>query len=147
MSDFEEKPITEKTSRMMSRIKGQNTKPEMLVRQFLFKAGFRYRLHYKQLPGSPDIVLPKYKTAIFVHGCFWHGHEGCYKPPTTRADFWARKVTRNRARDGRNKDDLENLGWRVLVIYECELKKKEREATFTKVADYLNGLKTLPKAV
>lgn len=109
----------------MSRIKSKNTKPEMLVRQFLHKNGFRYRLHVKNLPGKPDIVLPKYKTVIFIHGCFWHGHEGCkyYVVPKTRTKWWLDKIGNNHIKDITAQTKLLGLGWDVLTIWECSLKK------------------------
>jgi DNA mismatch endonuclease, patch repair protein len=108
----------------MSRIKGKNTKPEMLVRKFLHANGFRYRLHVKDLPGKPDIVLPKYKTVVFVHGCFWHGHEHCkyFKVPKTRTDWWLNKINGNIANDVKSAKALKKLGWRVITIWECQLK-------------------------
>lgn len=108
----------------MSRIKGKNTKPEMLVRKFLFSKGFRYRLHVKDLPGKPDIVLPKYKTVIFVHGCFWHGHEGCkyFVVPKTRTDWWLNKINANKANDQKVIALLKKDGWKILTLWECELK-------------------------
>ncbi|MGN6566794.1 MAG: very short patch repair endonuclease [Flavipsychrobacter sp.] len=109
----------------MSQIRGKDTKPEMLVRKFLHARGFRYRLHAKELPGKPDIVLPKYKTVIFIHGCFWHGHEGCkyYVIPSTRTEWWLDKINRSKQNDVKNKLLLKNMGWLVIEIYECELKK------------------------
>ncbi|RYE57260.1 MAG: DNA mismatch endonuclease Vsr [Sphingobacteriales bacterium] len=109
----------------MSRIKGKNTKPEMLVRRFLHAHGFRYRLHVKDLPGKPDIILPKYKTAIFVHGCFWHGHEHCryYVVPKTRTEWWLDKINRNIENDLKASIVLLEKGWKVLTVWECELKK------------------------
>lgn len=114
----------------MSMIRGTNTKPEMLVRKFLFKNGFRYRLHDPKLPGKPDIVLPKYKTVILVNGCFWHGHEGCkyFVIPKTRTEWWTEKINETKKRDSRKKEQLEKLGWNVMVIWTCEL-KKDREIT------------------
>ncbi len=108
----------------MSRIKGKDTKPEMLVRRFLHSQGFRYRLHVKDLPGKPDIVLPKYKTVIFVHGCFWHGHEGCkyYVVPKTRTEWWLSKINGNKVNDQKAFEGLKALGWKVLEVWECELK-------------------------
>ncbi len=119
----------------MSQIKGKDTKPEMLVRKFLFGNGFRYRLHDKKLPGKPDIILKKYKTVIFVNGCFWHSHEGCkyFKIPETRTEWWKEKFEKNKTNDEKNKTLLENEGWTVITIYECELKKDKREETFTKL--------------
>lgn len=106
----------------MSRIKGKDTKPEMLVRKFLFSNGFRYRLHDKKLPGKPDLVLPKHKTVIQVHGCFWHGHKGCkyYVIPKTRTKWWKEKIERNIERDQIAEKELKSEGWRVIVIW-CAL--------------------------
>ncbi len=121
----------------MSRIKGKDTKPEMLVRRFLFAQGFRYRLHVKTLPGKPDIVLPKYKTVIFIHGCFFHGHENCryFKVPATRTEWWLDKIGGNKKRDKENEKKLAEQGWKVITVWECELKK-----------DFLNiGLNNLLK--
>ena len=111
----------------MSRIKGTNTKPEMLVRKFLFSKGFRYRINDKKLPGKPDIVLPKYKTVIFVNGCFWHGHENCkyFKLPKTRTEWWKEKIEKNIENDLNKHSQLYELGYRVLIIWECEIKSKE----------------------
>lgn len=107
-------------SRMMSGIKGKNTKPELLLRRGLHAAGFRYRLHVRNLPGKPDIVLPKYRAAIFVHGCFWHGHDcHLFKWPASRVDFWRKKIMTNRANDLRQVVELQKAGWRVAVIWEC----------------------------
>lgn len=112
----------------MSRIKNKNTKPEEIVRKFLFSQGFRYRKNDKRLPGHPDIVLPKYKTVIFVNGCFWHGHEGCkyFVWPKSNTEFWEKKITANKERDNRNMENLTQLGWRVLTIWECELKDSKK---------------------
>ncbi len=114
----------EQRSRCMSRIKGKNTKPERVVRSFLHRSGFRFRLHRKDLPGCPDIVLPKYRTVIFVHGCFWHRHPGCPRTttPKTNVEFWGKKFAENVARDERNRQALVELGWNVVVIWECEIK-------------------------
>lgn len=108
----------------MSRIKGKDTKPEMLVRKFLFANGLRYKLHDKQLPGKPDMVFPKYKTVLFIHGCFWHGHEGCryYVVPKTRTDWWLAKISGNKTKDADSIIKLEQLGWKVIILWECELK-------------------------
>jgi DNA mismatch endonuclease (patch repair protein) len=115
----------------MSRIKSKNTKPEMLVRQFLHKNGFRYRLHVKDMPGKPDIVLPKYKTVIFTHGCFWHGHEGCkyYVVPKTRTEWWLNKIQGNATNDAKAEALLTEAGWKIIKIWECELKKPVFENT------------------
>ena len=109
----------------MSQIKGKNTKPEMLVRKFLFSKGFRYRIHDKKLPGKPDIVLSKYRTVIFVNGCFWHGHEDCkyFVIPKTRKEWWLDKIRITKQRDKKNKADLIELGWLVYTIWTCEIKK------------------------
>ena len=108
----------------MSRIRSKNTKPEVVVRKFLHAQGFRFRLHVKNLPGSPDIVLPKYRTVIFIHGCFWHGHEGCKKAtlPKTRTEWWANKISRNIEHDQHSASALRELGWRVLVVWQCQIK-------------------------
>ena len=115
----------------MSRIKSKDTKPEMLVRRFLHKNGFRYRLHVKNMPGKPDIVLPKYKTVIFIHGCFWHGHEGCkyYVIPKTRTEWCLNKINGNINNDKQNIEYLAKIGWTVLNVWECELKKTNVENT------------------
>jgi len=115
----------------MSRIRSKDTKPEMLVRKFLHKNGFRYRLHVKNMPGKPDIVLPKYKTVIFIHGCFWHGHEGCkyYVIPKTRTEWWLNKINGNINNDKQNIEYLAKIGWTVLNVWECELKKTNVENT------------------
>ena len=118
------KPSAQK-SRMMSRVRTKGTAPELALRSALHSAGIRFRLHRKDLPGKPDIVLPKYKSVIFVHGCFWHHHEGCIKSkmPKTNVDFWQDKIAANIKRDKSNQDDLAKMGWRVLVVWECNIKK------------------------
>ena len=115
----------------MSRVKGKDTKPEMLVRKFLFANGFRYRLHDTKLPGKPDIVLPKYKTVIFVNGCFWHGHKGCpyFVLPKTRTEWWLQKIKGTMLRDKIAEIKLQVMGWHVIIIWTCELKKKKIDAT------------------
>ena len=117
----------------MSRIKGRNTKPEMLVRKYLFSKGFRYRLHVKSLPGKPDIVLPKFKTVIFIHGCFWHGHQGCryFVIPKTRTEWWIDKINGNIKNDKINREKLAIEGWRMIVLWECMLKPKTKDNTLT----------------
>lgn len=114
----------ERRSFNMSRIRAKNTKPEMLVRKFLHKQGLRYRLHVKNLPGKPDLVFPKKRVVIFIHGCFWHGHTGCrlFVLPKTRTEWWNEKISNNRIRDTKNKMILETEGWKVIEVYECELK-------------------------
>lgn len=126
MTDIHSK---EMRSLNMSRIKGKDTKPEMLIRQFIFSKGIRYRLHVKRLPGKPDMVFPKYKKIIFIHGCFWHGHENCkyFVVPKTRTEWWLNKIRRNRERDLENVSALKKQGWKVIIIWECELKSNNRE--------------------
>ena len=122
----------------MQSIRSKNTKPELLVRRFLFSRGFRYRLNVKKLPGSPDIVLKKYRTAIFINGCFWHGHKGCRYAtrPKANTEFWEAKITRNKHRDEVTSAHLEALGWTVITIWECELKGKDAiEARLNTLAD------------
>ena len=116
----------EQRSRMMRGIRGRNTQPELQVRKALHARGFRYRLNAKELPGRPDIVLPKWKAVIFVHGCFWHAHQGChyFRIPATRTEFWEQKLAANAARDARQIEKLQAAGWRVLVVWECALKNK-----------------------
>lgn len=137
MTDVHSKEVR---SYNMSRIKGKDTKPELLVRKFLFAQGFRYRLHDKKLPGKPDIVLPKYKTVIFIHGCFWHGHKGCryYVIPKTRTEWWLSKINANEVKDSANTDKLKQENWKVIVLWECELKPDKRQETLTGL---LNELK------
>ena len=115
----------------MSRIRSKDTKPEMIVRKFLFKNGFRYRLHVKDLPGRPDIVLPKYKTVIFVNGCFWHFHKGCryFVLPKTRTEWWLQKVKATAVRDKEAEIALQVLGWKVILVWECELKLSSKDNT------------------
>lgn len=112
----------------MAGIKGSNTKPEIYLRQMLHRAGFRFRLHRKDLPGRPDIVLPKYKTAIFVNGCFWHGHKDCkhFRLPKSRTEFWKGKIESNIARDKRNLALLKKSGWNPIVVWECKLPPKNK---------------------
>ncbi len=114
----------EKRAEIMRRVKGANTKPEMIVRKALFAIGHRYRLNVKDLPGKPDIVLKKHRTVIFIHGCFWHGHNckrGARIPKTNR-EYWEQKIARNKARDAKNQKALKDLGWRVITVWECTLK-------------------------
>lgn len=115
----------EKRSEIMSKIRGKETSIEVIVRKFLFSKGFRYRKNDRRYPGSPDIVLPKYKIVIFIQGCFWHGHSGCklYRIPKTQTEFWENKINRNIERDKSNITKLHNMGWKVIVIWECELRK------------------------
>lgn len=115
-----------KRSDVMSRIRSKDTKPEICIRKLLFAEGFRYRIHSRRLPGCPDLVLPKYRTAVFVHGCFWHSHSGCKRSttPSTRVDYWNEKLRRNQERDLIVKEELLRAGWRVLVVWECACRKK-----------------------
>lgn len=125
----------------MSQIKGKDTKPEMLVRRFLHANGFRFRLHVKELPGKPDIVLPKYSTIVFVHGCFWHGHEGCkYSAiPETRTEWWANKINNTRHKDYEDVQKLRDEGWNVVSIFQCELRPKQHERTLNNLLLYLRA--------
>lgn len=115
----------------MSKIKGKNTKPEMMVRKYLFARGLRYRLHDKKLPGKPDLVLPKFKTVIFIHGCFWHGHKNCryYVIPKTRTEWWSDKISKNSEKDIVNTIQLKSIGYNVIEIWECDLKTLKRSIT------------------
>ena len=126
-----------KRSDIMSKISGKETKPEILVRKYLFAHGFRYRKNAKDLPGKPDIVLPKYKTVIFVNGCFWHGHRNCKKAalPATNAKFWSKKISSNIIRDEKTYVELAGIGYKVLVVWQCELGIKEREKTLDELVN------------
>lgn len=129
-------------SRMMSGIRGRNTKPEILIRGLLHRHGFRFRLHVRKLPGKPDIVLPRYHAVVFVHGCFWHGH-ACplFKWPSTRPDFWREKIERNRMNDHKATEALFASGWRVGIVWECAMRGKGKSIEFVvqKLADWLRG--------
>lgn len=126
----------------MSQIRSKDTKPELLVRRFLFSNGYRYKLHDKRLSGKPDIVLPRFKTAIFVHGCFWHGHQDCkyFVVPKTRTKFWLQKIGRNKQLDLENFFRLKTDGWNVFSIFECELKGNNQEKTLSKILNQLNKI-------
>lgn len=129
-------------SRMMSGIRGRNTKPEILIRSLLHRHGFRFRLHVRDLPGKPDIVLPRHHAVIFVHGCFWHGHDcPLFKWPGTRPDFWREKIERNQANDNRAREALLASGWRVGIVWECAIRgaSKNIEAVSQSLADWLHG--------
>jgi DNA mismatch endonuclease, patch repair protein len=123
----------------MSRIAGKNTKPELIVRSLLHRMGYRFRLHDRNLPGRPDIVLPKYKTVIFVHGCFWHRHKGCKNctTPTNRREWWLAKLNGNAERDKRHRRALKKLGWKAIVVWEC---KAEKSGDVSRLADQLSGM-------
>jgi len=126
-------------SEIMSRIGSRNTKPEMVVRQGLHAAGFRYRLHARNLPGSPDIVLPKYRSLILVHGCFWHAHKGCrnFRLPKSNTDFWREKLVRNAERDARQLKELQDAGWRTLVVWECATRDFSTKKLVRRIAAWL----------
>ena len=129
-------------SRMMSGIQGKNTKPELMIRKALHKRGFRYRLHAKDLPGKPDIVLPKYNAIIQVNGCFWHRHEcDLFKWPATRVGFWKNKIEGNALRDVRNQKELDKLGWRLKIVWECDLKGKNKKPIGVVVDELVDWLK------
>jgi DNA mismatch endonuclease, patch repair protein len=137
---------SEKRSEIMSRISGKETKPEIIVRKFLFSNGFRYRKNDKKLPGKPDIVLSKYKTVIFIHGCFWHGHS-CKsgRLPETRKQFWEEKIGTNKERDQRNRAILTEAGWKVLIVWQCDLKNKAlREKRLIELKDQIIELTHKP---
>lgn len=125
----------EKRSWIMSRVKSKDTQPELLVRKFLHRQGFRFRLYRKDLPGKPDIILPKYRTAIFVHGCFWHGHKGCSKAnlPKTKTEWWKNKIDTNASNDIKNRKRLKKSGWRIIIIWQCDLKAKKIVGTLNKL--------------
>jgi DNA mismatch endonuclease (patch repair protein) len=126
--------------KVMSHIRSRNTKPEKLVRQWLWRHGYHYRLNVKSVPGKPDIVMRRYRTAIFVNGCFWHGHEGCdkFRMPQTNVDFWEHKIHRNRERDQKDYQMLHDNGWQVIVVWECQLQPKLIEQTMLQVELLLN---------
>jgi DNA mismatch endonuclease (patch repair protein) len=123
-TDRESCARTAERSELMSRVRQKNTKPEIVVRQLLHGMGYRFRLHYRELPGTPDVVFPGLRKAIFVHGCFWHRHPGCRRAstPKTRGDFWQSKFAANQARDARKIAELEALGWTTIVVWECEIR-------------------------
>ncbi len=127
----------------MSQIKGKDTKPEIMVRKYLFSNGFRYRINDKRYPGHPDIILPKYKTAIFINGCFWHVHEGCryFIWPKNNKEFWRKKLLSNVERDRKNHEILSAMGWKVIIIWECELRKDKIENRLVGLVDELKSVK------
>jgi DNA mismatch endonuclease (patch repair protein) len=130
----------EKRSYNMSRIRSKDTKPELLVRKHLFASGFRYRLHDKKLPGKPDIILPKYNTIILIHGCFWHSHQNCRYAvmPKSNVDYWSDKISKNLNRDTQTIKQLTNLGWKLILVWECELKRQKIDKTLTQIITRLN---------
>lgn len=137
-------PVTPARSANMAKVRGKNTKPEMAVRRAAHALGLRFRLHRRDLPGTPDLVFPGRRTAIFVHGCFWHRHHGCSKAgaaPKTRTEFWQAKFDRNMARDARNADALRDAGWNVVTIWECETRHPE------KLTDQLRTIFNIPDRV
>ena len=127
-----------KRSDVMSRIRSKDTAPEISTRKILFSKGYRYRLHVKNLPGKPDLVLPKYQCVIFVHGCFWHLHESCRDGtiPKTRSEYWGKKLLGNKERDERNTAELRKMGWRVLQVWECEIEKNLKK-TIKRIEEFL----------
>jgi len=141
MSDNHSKAVR---SYNMSRIRSKDTKPEMAVRKYLFAHGFRYRLHNKKMPGKPDIVLSKYKTVIFVHGCFWHAHEGCRRSviPKSNQSYWLQKIAGNVQRDADNELLLKEGGWDIIIIWECELKGRFKEDNLTEIVRQLKSGQT-----
>lgn len=132
----------EQRHRNMSAIRAQNTKPEIVVRKFLWNHGFRYRINYRRLPGKPDIVMRRLGVCIFINGCFWHGHEGCryFVIPKTRTEWWQEKFRRNKERDAQVRQELESLGWHVITIWECELKPANRDATLQRLHSLLRHI-------
>lgn len=132
----------EQRHKNMSAIRSKDTKPEMVVRKFLWSRGFRYRVNNPRLPGHPDIVLRKYHTCIFVNGCFWHGHEGCkyFRVPKTNTEFWERKISRNKERDREEQKQLARMGWHCITVWECELKGERREKTLESLEFTLNHI-------
>lgn len=132
----------EQRSRCMASIHSTNTKPELMVRHYLFARGFRYRINHPRLPGHPDIVMRKYRTVIFVNGCFWHGHEGCryFVLPKSRIDFWQAKIERNRKRDKEEQEKLASMGWHCITVWECQLKPNVRQQTLQSLEYTLNRI-------
>ncbi|MDO5761648.1 MAG: very short patch repair endonuclease [Bacteroidales bacterium] len=135
-----DKMTPEQRSKCMSKIRSRNTRPEMIVRRFLFSHGFRYRIHARPLPGTPDVVIVGLRTCIFINGCFWHGHEGCtmYRMPQTNVDYWTKKIEHNRQRDHETRLRLKSMGWHMVEVWECQLKPKQREETLRGLLRTLN---------
>ena len=140
-----DKLTPEQRHRCMSLIRSKDTKPEIMVRKYLFACGFRYRIHVKRLPGTPDIVLRRYRTVIFVNGCFWHGHPDCsyYSIPKSNTDFWKNKITRNRERDHEHRVALRDMGWHVIELWECQLRPKVRKENLEGLVFTLNRIALL----
>jgi len=138
-----DKHSKETRSYNMSRIRSTNTKPEELARKYLFAQGFRFRKNVRTLPGCPDIVLPKYKTAVFINGCFWHMHEGCKKfvMPSSNSDYWTEKLNKNKQRDIKITDELISRGWKVITVWECELKKNIAQERLSKLCSEIKESK------
>ena len=132
----------EQRHKNMAAVRSKDTKPEMVVRKYLWSRGFRYRVNNPRLPGHPDIVLRKYHTCIFVNGCFWHGHEGCkyFRMPKTNTEFWERKISRNKERDREEQKKLARMGWHCITVWECELKGERREKTLESLEYTLNHI-------
>lgn len=133
-----DKLTKEQRSKLMARVKSRDTKPELIVRRYLHRRGYRYRKNVRRLPGTPDIVLRRYGVAIFVHGCFWHGHETHYRLPVDNRQFWETKIERNKARDENNKELLREMGWDVVTIWECQLQSSKRHATLAALEVAIN---------
>ena len=133
---------TQQRHKNMASIRSTNTKPEILVRKYLWRQGFRYRLNNPRLPGHPDIVLRKYRTCVFVNGCFWHGHDGCkyFRLPKTNTNFWEKKINRNKERDKEEQWKLAKMGWHCITVWECELKPDKRDKTLKSLAFTLNHI-------
>ncbi len=138
MADVHSKAVR---SYNMSRIRGKDTKPEILVRKYLHAYGYRYRLHVKDLPGKPDIVLPRYKTVIQINGCFWHGHDGCryFVIPKTRTEWWLNKINANKTNDSKATEALQDAGWQLITLWECELKPMKLEETLNRLINTLRA--------
>lgn len=128
----------EKRSAVMAKVRSRDTKPEWIVRRYLFSRGYRYRKNVKKLPGTPDIVLRKYGIVIFIHGCFWHGHDVDSHIPYSNSEYWQKKIERNKQRDERNKSELKRMGWRVMTIWECQLKPAVRQQTLLEMEYHIN---------
>lgn len=137
-----DKLTKEQRHRCMASIRSKDTKPELLVRRYLFSRGFRFRLNHPRLPGHPDLVLRKYRTVIFVNGCFWHGHEGCkyFRLPKSNIVFWKSKINRNKERDVEEQRTLAAMGWHCITVWECQLKSAKREETLASLEYTLNGI-------